>query len=218
MISDTLQTPQGPVSVDRYAPTLDEGVRLVLSHGAGGTLRTPALVRYAEACARHGIETLCVNMPYAEQGRRRPDRTAVVEAAWRAIISQTREGCGRLLAGGRSYGGRMASHAVAAGEACDGLVFLSYPLHPPGQPDKLRDAHLQDIHVPMLFLQGDRDVFATLDLLRATVASLPTARLELLEGADHGLAIRGRSAAEVTEELATRTVSWLSETAPAANP
>ena len=98
-------------------------------------------------------------------------------------------------------GGRIASHIVADGLAAGELVFLGYPLHPPGQPERIRDAHLKGIEVPMLFLQGSRDPFAMPDLLHRTIADLPSARLVEIEGGDHSFKVRGRSAGEVTAEL-----------------
>jgi predicted alpha/beta-hydrolase family hydrolase len=120
----------------------------------------------------------------------------------------------RLVLGGKSMGGRIASQAVAKGLGADGLVFLGYPLHPPGRTDKMRDAHLTDVACPMLFLQGTRDAFAQLDLLRPVV-ELQGERgtLHLVEGGDHSFAVLkrdGRSAAEVDAELVAATASWLS--------
>ena len=106
-------------------------------------------------------------------------------------------------------GGRIASHIVAAGYAAAGLVFLSYPLHPPGKPEQLRDAHLPEIAVPMLFIQGSRDNFAQPDLLAATIRRLPTATLHVVDGGDHGLTVRGRKADDVNREIVDLTVSWL---------
>ena len=108
-------------------------------------------------------------------------------------------------------GGRIASHLVAAGFAAAGLVSLSYPLHPPGQPDRLRDKHLYTITVPMLFLQGTRDAFARPQLLQRTLVRLPTATLHRVENADHGLRVPGRSSDEVIAELVEATVSWIED-------
>src|SRR2546430_16203949 len=111
---------------------------LVLGHGAGGTMFTPELVKFSEALAGRGIGAVRCNFPYAEARRRAPDRQPVLEACYRVVAEQTARSADRLLVGGRSMGGRIASHLVAAGFAAAGLVFLSYPLHPPGQPDRLR--------------------------------------------------------------------------------
>jgi predicted alpha/beta-hydrolase family hydrolase len=182
---------------------------LALTHGAGGTMDTPTLRAYAEAIAARGVRVVRFNLPYVEAGRKAPGPAVRDEACWRAVAEELRRDTQRLYLGGRSYGGRMASHVAAAGVACDGLIFLAYPLHPPGKPGELRDAHLARIHVPMLFLQGTRDPFAQPDLLARTVAALPSATLHRIEGADHGHKVRGRTAEAVTSELADVTVEWM---------
>jgi hypothetical protein len=185
---------------------------LVLGHGAGGTLHTPGLARFAGAIAARGATAVRFNFPYAEARRRIPDRQPILETCYRAVASHV-AGRGRrgfpLFLGGRSMGGRIASHLVAAGFPVRGLVFLSYPLHPPREPERLRAAHLETITVPMLFLQGSRDAYARPDLLARTLERLPTATLYLVEGADHGLTVRGRPAEEVIAEVAEVAVRWL---------
>lgn len=201
-----LETPQGPVSASRHGP---EGApRLVLTHGAGGSKDTPGLVRFAEACADRGLEVIRFNQPSAEAGKGRPDPAKRVEATWRQIVEQT-SGAPKLVIGGRSFGGRMASHIVAQGTVVDGLLFLGYPLHPPGKPEQIRDAHLSQIEVPMLFIQGSRDPFATPGPLHATIDRLPLATLHLLDGGNHSLEVKGRPSAEVIDEIADRTIGWL---------
>ena len=182
---------------------------LLLTHGAGGTMHTSSLVAYADAVAKRGIGAVRFNLPYAEAGKRAPGRQAVSEACFRDVAAQVAERADRLLLGGRSYGGRIASHIVADGVAAAGLVFLAYPLHAPGKHEQLRDEHLRRIGAPMLFLQGSRDQFARLDLLQKTVASLPQATLHLLEGGDHSHKVRGRAQADVITELADATAAWL---------
>lgn len=182
---------------------------LVLAHGAGGNLSTPALVKFADALAARNVGVVRFNFPYAEARKRVPDRQPTLEAAYRAVATHMAGRTSRLFLGGRSMGGRIASHIVAAGQPAAGLVFLSYPLHPPGKPDRRRDAHLGTITVPMLFLQGTRDAFAQLDLLTQTVARLPQATLHLVDGADHGLTVRGRAADDVLTELAETTTTWM---------
>lgn len=201
-----LSTPQGPISATRYGDP--GGPRLVLTHGAGGSKDTPGLVAYANACAARGLEVICFNQPSAEAGRGRPDPATKVEASWRMIVEQVRD-APRLMIGGRSFGGRMATHVVADGVRVDGLVLLGYPLHPPGQPQRLRDEHLPRIRVPILFLHGTRDPFATPALLDAVIDRLPIATLHRLEGGDHSLGVRGRTILEVSEELADATILWL---------
>jgi predicted alpha/beta-hydrolase family hydrolase len=188
---------------------------LALTHGAGGTMDTPSLRAYAVAMAAHGVGVVRFNLPYVEAGRKAPGPAARDEACWQAVAAHLRSTGRRLFLGGRSYGGRIASQAVAAGVACDGLVFLAYPLHPPGKKTALRTAHLARITVPMLFLQGTRDAFADPTLLARAVAALPGATLHRLEGGDHGYAVRGRTVEEVMTELADATLTWMSTAPPA---
>lgn len=189
---------------------------VILGHGAGSQRRTPGLVRLAEALATSGRRVLLYNFPYSEAGRRVPDRTAVLEATTRAVGAFGRERLGavRLVHGGRSMGGRMASQVVAAGAPADALVLLGYPLHPPGQPEKLRDAHLGRLRVPALFVQGTRDAFARWDLLTAVLGRLgPLATLHAVTDADHGFAVprrSGRTAAQIEEEIVRVCSDWLS--------
>ncbi|MGQ0550735.1 MAG: alpha/beta hydrolase family protein [Armatimonadota bacterium] len=203
-----IQWDGGAVSTIWHHPAHGE-TYLVLGHGAGGTLHTPGLAQFADAIAARSLGAVRFNFPYAEARRKVPDRQKILEACYRAVAGEVAKRAQRLLLGGRSMGGRIASHIVADGFPAAGLVFLGYPLHPPGQPDRLRDAHLEKITVPMLFLQGSRDAFARPDLLTATTARLKTATLHILEGADHGLTVRGRRAEDVIGELVETTVFWV---------
>jgi len=182
---------------------------LALTHGAGGTYETPSLVAYAEAMAARGMRVVRFNLPYVEAGKKTPGPQARDEACWRDVATALGSETSRLLLGGRSYGGRMATHVVADGVACAGLVLLAYPLHPPGKPERLRSAHLERIMAPMLFLQGTRDPFADPTLLARTLAQLPQASRHRLEGGDHGHKVAGRTPADVAAELADATVHWL---------
>jgi hypothetical protein len=182
---------------------------LALTHGAGGTFETPSLVAYAEAMAARGMRVVRFNLPYVEAGKKMPGPQARDEACWRDIVNTLRARAPRVLLGGRSYGGRMASHVVAVGVPCAGLVLLAYPLHPPGKPERLRTAHLERIRAPMLLLQGTRDPFAEPTLLARTLAKLPGATCHRLEGGDHGHKVAGRSVADVAAELADATAHWL---------
>jgi len=162
---------------------------MVVAHGAGAGQTSPFMVRTAEGLARRGVVAATFDFPYMATGRKVPDRAPVLEAAWHEAIAQARrQFAGRpLFIGGKSMGGRMASH-VAAGRtagALAGLVFLGYPLHPPGNPAKRRDAHLPDIAEPMLFVQGSRDTFGTGDEIRALLTRLPRATLHEIAGGDH---------------------------------
>ncbi|HVO09582.1 MAG TPA: alpha/beta family hydrolase [Vicinamibacteria bacterium] len=188
---------------------------VVLGHGAGGNRHTPMLVALAGLLAASGRAALLYNFPYAEAGRRRPDPPSLLEETTRAAgrLALEATGARAIVHGGRSMGGRIASQVVAAGERADGLALLAYPLHPPGQPGRLRDAHLPLISVPMLFVQGTRDAFARSDLLQKTIRGLaPRAELVLLADADHSFGVlqrSGRSAADVLALVTDALVTWL---------
>lgn len=176
---------------------------LVLAHGAGAPQTHPFMTGVAAGLATRGIDVITFNFLYMEQKRRAPDSPARLETCYRRVVGAARKRMIgrslRLVVGGKSMGGRIASQAVAAetapaGATADGLVFLGYPLHPPGRPDKLRDAHLPTITVPMLFIQGSRDTFGTPDELRPVVARCQCADLYVVDGGDHSLKVRGKDA------------------------
>lgn len=192
------------------------GTVIVLAHGAGNDMTNPLLVAIADALAEHGFPTVRFNFPYKERGGRVPDPAPVLEACFRAVLAQVRADraldARRLIIGGKSMGGRMASHLAAAGEAVDGLLFLGYPLHPAGRPTQLRAAHLERITVPMLFLAGTRDALCRLDLLRVALERVPRATLHVVDDADHSFAVRrrsGRDPAAVRDEIVDASVTWL---------
>jgi predicted alpha/beta-hydrolase family hydrolase len=197
----------------------DGSTVVVLGHGAGGTRRSQALVAAAEAIAASGRRALLYNFPYSDRGGRRPDPPHVLEATTAAVgeFARAELGARRLVHGGRSMGGRIASQAVARGAPCDGLVFLAYPLHPPGKPDQLRDRHLSEVTAPMLFVQGTRDDFARWDLLAAVLQRLGSrATLHAVEGGDHSFKVlkkAGRTPAEVEDDVHQAVLRWLDERA-----
>ena len=188
---------------------------VVLGHGAGGDRRTPMLVALGEALADSGRGALLYNFPYAEAGRHHPDPPAVLEATTRAAAALALDSTGaeRIVHGGRSMGGRIASQVVAAGARANGLAFFGYPLHPPGQFAKRREAHLPRIAAPMLFVQGTRDAFAREDLLLALMERLgPRAELHRVAEADHSFAVRkdsGRTPEDVLAETRDAVLAWL---------
>jgi predicted alpha/beta-hydrolase family hydrolase len=188
---------------------------VVLGHGAGSNRRNPMLLALADAVGASGRAALLYNFPYAERGLRRPDPPAVLESTTRAAaaLALAETGATRIVHGGRSMGGRIASQVVAAGEPASGLVFLGYPLHPPGQPNRLRDAHLPRIVAPLLFVQGTRDAFAREDLLRSLMTRLgPRAELHRIREADHSFGVlrrSGRTAGEVLAEVEGALLGWL---------
>jgi len=167
---------------------------LVLAHGAGSGMRAPFMEGFAEEIGRLGVATLRFEFPYMRAGRRAPDRPPVLIDAWRDAFADgvSRAGGRRVFAGGKSMGGRIASMAAAEGMPAAGLVFRGCPLHPPGRPEKIRDAHLPDVPVPMLFLQGSRDTFARPDLLAGVLARLgPRAQHVEVAGGDHSFRVPG---------------------------
>ena len=194
---------------------------VLLGHGAGGTLDQPLLVALADGLAARGGLVLRYNFPYAEAGRKAPDRApaliATVAAAARWLAARPQASGVPLVLGGKSMGGRMASMLVAdAAETsprADGLLLVGYPLHPAGQPGKLRAEHLARIACPMLFLAGTRDPLCDLALLKPVLRRLGRrATLHVVEGGDHSFAIpksRGVSASDVAEELIETCARWL---------
>ncbi|HSJ51000.1 MAG TPA: alpha/beta family hydrolase [Actinomycetota bacterium] len=168
---------------------------LALAHGAGAGMDHPFMAGFARAMGERGVATLRFNFPYLERGKRSPDPERVLLATWTAAFDAGRAAAagGPVLAGGKSLGGRIASMAVADGMPAAGLVFLGYPLHPPGRPERVRDEHLYRIEAPMVFLHGSADPFANGDLLAKVVKKLGArAELEEVEGGDHSFNVRGR--------------------------
>jgi uncharacterized protein len=189
----------------------------VLGHGAGAGMRHTFMENAAQRFAQRGIATLRYEYPYMTAGSRRPDPAARLEAVTRAVCAHAAQHWPdmRLFAGGKSMGGRMTSRAQAAAplNRVEALVFLGFPLHAAGSPGTERAAHLDDVAVPMLFLQGTRDTLADLALMRRVCDSLgERATLHVVDGADHGFAVlkrSGRTHDQVLDELIDSTVAWL---------
>jgi len=195
-----------------------EGARLlyVLAHGAGAGMRHPFLESMAGRLAERGIATLRYQFPYMERRARRPDPPAVAEATVRAAVEEAARAAPGvpLIAGGKSFGGRMTSSAQASAPlpGVRGLVFLGFPLHAPGRPGDERAEHLSQVHIPMLFLQGTRDDFADLKLLQPLVQRLGAlATLHLIEDGDHSFKVlkrSGRTDTDVMAALVDAIVEW----------
>jgi predicted alpha/beta-hydrolase family hydrolase len=192
----------------------------VLAHGAGAGMAHPFMTAIAEGLAARGVATLRYQFPYMERGSRRPDVPRVAQATVRAAVARAAELAPGLplLAGGKSFGGRMTSQAQAASPlpGVRGLAFLGFPLHPAGKPSDERAAHLFEVEVPMLFLQGTRDELAGQSLLQATVERLGArGTLHWLEYADHSFHVparSGRKDAEVMTEAIDALVRWIDTT------
>ena len=188
----------------------------VFAHGAGAGITHPAIETMATGLAERGVATLRYQFPYMERGSKRPDPPGVAHAAVRAAVAEAARRCAglALIAGGKSFGGRMTSQAQAKAplDGVEGLAFLGFPLHPAGQPSTDRAAHLADIHIPMLFLQGANDQLAKVDLLKPVVAGLGRrATLHLVEGADHSFHVpkrSGRDDKEVMAEVLDAFAAW----------
>ncbi len=188
----------------------------VFAHGAGAGMNHPFMQRAAAALEARGVATHRFDFPYMQAKKSRPDPPAVAEAAVRqAVAEAARKHPGLpILAGGKSFGGRMTSQAQGSQPipGVRGLVFFGFPLHPPGRPGTSRAEHLTSVDVPMLFLQGTRDEFAQLDLLQQVIKGLgDRATLHLIDEGDHSFKVpkrRGKSEADVMTELADTIVQW----------
>src|SRR5262245_59308646 len=192
---------------------------LILAHGAGAGQGSPFLVMFAKALSSRGLDTVTFNFPYTEHHRRVPDRRPVLDACYAAVVGHIRQHVpsarGGLFIGGKSMGGRIATHVAAADPnlPVTGLVLLGYPLHPPGKPTERRDAHLGDVRRPMLIVQGSRDTFGTppeFESLMGTLSPKPT--LHVVEGGDHSFKIgRGGKGAQesIYEDVQRTLIGWI---------
>ncbi len=195
---ERLQLPVGTHTVSGLLTTAPGATSLaVVAHGAGAAMEHSFMAGVSEGLAANGVSVLRFNFVYAEAGRRSPDRPPLLTEAWVAALD---EGLARadglpVVAAGKSMGGRIASMLAAERGnefPAAGLVFLGYPLHAPGRRDQPRDAHLPDVTVPMLFIQGTDDALATYSLMQGLVRRLgPLARLHTVEGGDHSFRVRG---------------------------
>jgi uncharacterized protein len=188
---------KGPVS-GAYARPPGARSTIVVAHGAGAGLDHPFMVGFTRGMNDEGVATLRFNFPFMQgEKKRAPDRAPVAIAAWNAAFASARSRATSedepIWASGKSFGGRMASMAVAEGAMpAAGLVFLGYPLHPPGKPERVRDEHLYGIEVPMLFVEGTRDPFATAEVLERVIAKLGSkATVHPIEGGGHSFEVRG---------------------------
>jgi len=214
-----------------HLPDEVAGPPVLLTHGAGGDLDGDGLIALAEVLAGLGCVTLRANLAYREAGRRAAPRAETSVAPFRSVWRSADDllhtegihpGATGWVVGGKSYGGRVASLAVVTGPGASepvaeqppaaGLLFYGYPLHPPGKPDKLRVAHWPHVAAPCLFLQGDRDPFCDLGLLRQHVRKLPRrATLHVVPGGDHSLKVTGAASPDGTPRSAVRVVHDLAE-------
>jgi len=210
-----LDWPTGPVRTSA----------ILLAHGMGYHLDSPWMAECARGLVSHGFPVLRFNYPYRQRSMRErkeqlPDRAPVLEEAHALALAALAERAGgrRLILAGKSLGARISTHLAAKGERCAGLVLYGYPLHPPGRPEKLRSEHFPAIAQPALFLQGTRDEFAEVELLKSALARYGgTATLEIVADADHGFAVpkrSGKTDEEVRAALHARVSAWERATFP----
>jgi uncharacterized protein len=189
----------------------------VFAHGAGAGMTHPFMETFATGLGERGVASLRYQFPYMEKGSRRPDPPAIAQAAVRAAVAEAGLSCPGLplIAGGKSFGGRMTSQAQAAAPLAGvrGLAFLGFPLHPTGKPSSDRAKHLAQVHVPMLFMQGTRDNLAEVTLMEPVVAGLgPSASLHIVREADHSFHVlvrSGRNDREVMKEILDTFSTWI---------
>jgi uncharacterized protein len=210
---------QGVTAVKHPAADGDqENVTLILGHGAGAGQTSRFMTKFATGLAARGVNVVTFNFLYTEHGRRIPDTNNDLEACFRAVIEAVRHNkIGHLVIGGKSLGGRIASQIAAAGTPdVAGLVFLGYPLHPPGKRNQLRAKHLPDITVPMLFVQGSRDTFGTPEELLPIIKNLKApADLYVVEGGDHSFKVLKRAGVaqeDTYKAVLDRIELWLRQT------
>jgi predicted alpha/beta-hydrolase family hydrolase len=208
-------------SVTAIAYDADEGKRLgatlLLGHGAGANQTSEFMVNFAKGLALRGVDVVTFNFLYTEQGRKAPDKAAKLEDCYRQVLEAVCKKLpgNKLFIGGKSMGGRIASQIAATGvENLCGLIFLGYPLHPPGKPEQLRAEHLANIRKPMLFVQGERDTFGTPDELRLLLKKMkPPAQLYAIASGDHSFTVPkklGIAQDEIYKTAQNEIVKWIS--------
>jgi predicted alpha/beta-hydrolase family hydrolase len=196
----------------------EEGVVFVCAHGAGGNMNDRGLVQTANALRERGFGVVRFNFLYKEKKSGRPDPMPRLKECYAAVVARARQELNprTLIIGGRSMGGRAASMLAADGFDCDGLLLLAYPLHPPGKPDQLRDAHLPAIKVPVICFNGTRDPFCTPSLMEEVLKRVTTKwEMHWVEGADHSFHVlksSGKTDAQVLDEIADASRAWLQGT------
>ena len=188
---------------------------LVLAHGAGAGQQHPFMTTTAKGFASRGIDVVTFDFPYMRERRKVPDRAPVLEKAFQEVVAAAREwsSARTLFIGGKSMGGRMATHLGAARlGGLSGIVVFGYPLHPPGKPQQLRVEHLPSIAVPVLIVQGERDTFGTPEELRSVLASMKVSiELQIVPRGDHSLAVSGRRREDVLGEMLDVSTAWMRE-------
>ncbi len=207
-----IQVGEKTVSAITTPPDGDARFTFVYAPGAGSNINDPFGEYLSVRLPAAGASLVRFQFPYMEAGKRGPDRPPLLEETWRQVISGIPPNSGKLVVGGRSMGGRIASQVVAQGTKVDALALLAYPLNPPWNSAVSRDGHLPDIGVPTLFCSGTRDNFATPDDLTAVAGRMPNAAFHELDGADHGFSVLKRSnrtREDVWKEVADVLLEWI---------
>ena len=209
----------------RYAAEDPRAPVLVLAHGAGAGQRSPFMTNFSAAMQTRGVTAVTFDFPYMRQGRRVPDRAPVLEATWRAVlehVTRARAAPTRVVIGGKSMGGRIASHVLSDParqlSAVGGLVLLGYPLHPPGQADRQRTAHLPQLGTPTLVVQGSHDAFGTEQEVREAFAAVPApVDWLIIPGGDHSFKVRrgAHSQGDVMQQVYDTVAGWVRRRSPA---
>jgi predicted alpha/beta-hydrolase family hydrolase len=187
----------------------------VCAHGAGGNMVDGGMQKTAKALVARGVSLVRFNFLYKEKKSGRPDPMPKLQECYSAVVDQVRRELSpsKLIIGGRSMGGRAASMMAADGFGCDGLLLYAYPLHPAGQPEKLRDAHLPSIKVPVLCFNGTRDALCTPSLMEKALETVTTDwKMHWIDGADHSFHVlksSGRNDAQVMDEIADESSDWI---------
>jgi uncharacterized protein len=188
---------------------------LILAHGAGADMNHEFMEYFADALGSDALAVARFNFRYIEAGRRAPDKQPVLESTYRDVVEQIvdERSPERVFIGGKSMGGRIGSNIVASGTHADGLVYLGYPLHPPGRPERIRDAHLGDIKAPQLFVEGTRDPFCPLETLAEVIGKRKlNADVVVIDDGNHSLKVRkssGRSTKEAWNEAIQSIAAWI---------
>ena len=218
MKTETLSIPVGNDHVSgivSYTEPSKDKTGIIIAHGAGNDMHNPLIVSVADGLSDSGYLTLRFNFPYTEKGKRAPDPQKNLVQTWQSVYQFLKENYdpSGIIAAGKSMGGRVVSQMVAEGFEVDRLIFFGYPLHPPNKKEKLRDAHLYEIKIPMLFFAGTRDSLCDMELLNRVLKRLTASWfLEIIEGGDHSFKVpksMNLTQQEVYTQILKKTMAWL---------
>lgn len=207
-----VEVPGGAVSYQFDGPSRSDTM-LILAPGAGANMHADFMSFTADGLAERGLRVCRFNFLYSELGRKSPDRQPLLEATYTAVVEKVTEGwTGQVVLGGKSMGGRIASHVAPKCGKADRLVFLGYPLHPPGKPENIRDSHLYDLDIPMLFVEGTRDPFCPLKTLDGIRSKLNNCDVVVIDDGDHSFKVRkssGRTTEDAWTQITNEVFDWV---------